>query len=605
MGLKKLTRVERVAQFHPSVLDCIGCIGEEAYEGIFHRELSCREEDITIRVDSSEYKTERLGLMQVQVKILKLGQRVNVWTFAHLTLQEYMAAVYLSNKRWVMQCVMIRFIVSSVEVFSVYKMVIRFLCGLLFDRAACLIPIICRNLIPDAMSLQGLPMVHQLRYVYNLLDVSDWFEFTEFYSLISTIIFEIDSRLTEIYFRCLNSFLPKQQYFYFYHPISPNAWHCFLLSLNYIRKLEILYIDVHLINPIQFNLLLRQLTSCSLHYLAISFYGDNPLQIHSYTSLLVSPDIPIDYKISISLRMCELTESQPSTPLFPTTNNKWSGSIRLVTSEVSHEILAQLINQFSCIENLFYEPKSDSDSDWSILQPLISNNSQIKGLHIGDPESYLPATADILSGLSSLEELQWYKEDPYTVLPHLQTKSSLCYLMLSSLRHLPPRVNYNQQLINLITNNSTSLRDIYLVEIHTVGFNSWTSILTPIQSCCNLVSLTLTYSPFTSDDISYWDTSILYLQSLVELCLYVIPLRDTGLMTLCKSLNRHPAIRSLRIDECELTSNSCEPIEMLIHTLPYLRLLELHKPELSLPDANPLQLLQQTAELFSVKVKFV
>ena len=483
-----------------------------------------------------------------------------------------------------------------------YKMVVRFLCGLLSDRAACLIPIMCRHLIPDALSLQGLPMVHQLRYLYDLLDVSDWFEFSEFYSLISTIIFEIDSRSTEIYFRCLNSFLPKQQYFYFYHPISPNAWHCFLLSLNYIRKLEILYIDAHLINPIQFNLLLRQLTSCSLHYLAISFYGDNPLQIHSYTSLLVSPDIPIDYKISISLRMCELTESQPSTPLFPTTTNKWTGSIKLVTSEVSHEILAQLINQFSCVENLFYEP--ESVSDWSIMQPLISNNSKINGLYIWDPESYLPITPDILSGLSSLQELTWFKEDPYTLLPHLQTNNSLCYLALCFDRQPPFGDNYQQQLINVITKNSTSLREMYLYALHTVGFDSWTSFLTPIQSCCNLVSLKLTDCPFTSDDIIYWDTAIPYLQSLVELCLAVIPLQDTGLMTLCKSLNRHPAIRSLRIDECELTSNSCEPIEMLIHTLPYLRLLKLYKPELSLPDANPLQLLQQTAELFSVKVEF-
>ena len=602
MGLKKLTRVERVAHFHPTILDCIGCIGEEAYEGIFHRELSCREEDISIRVDSSEYKTERLGLMQVQVKLLKLGQRVNVWTFAHLTLQEYMAALYLSNKTWVMQCVMIRFIVSSQEVFAMYKMVVRFLCGLLSDKAACLIPIICRNLIPDAMSLKGLPMVHQLRYIYNLLDVSDWFEFTEFYSLISTIIFEIDSRLTEKYFCCFISFLPEQQYFYFYNPISPNAWHCFLLSLNYIRKLEILYIDAHLINPIQFNLLLRQLTSCSLHYLAISFYGDNTLQIHSYTNLLVSPDIPIDYKISISLRMCELTESQPPSSLFPTTNNKWTGSIKLYESTISHEILTHLINQFSCIENLFYEHKSDSD--WSIMQPLISNNSQIKGLYIWDPESYLPITPNILSGLSSLQELTWYKEDAYTVLPHLQTNNSLCYLMLSSLRQPPLRDNYQLQLINVITNNSPSLRDIELYRVYTVGFNTWTSFLTPIKSCCNLLSLNLTYSPFYSDDISYWDTAILYLQSLVQLCLIAIPLQDTGLMTLCKSLNRHPAIRSLRIDDCELTSNSCEPIEMLIHTLPYLRLLKLYKPELSLPDANPLLLLQQTAELFSVKVEF-
>ena len=188
MGLKKLTRVERIAQFHPSVLDCIGCIGEEAYEGIFHRELSCREEDIAIRVDSSEYRTERLGLMQVQVKLLKLGQRINVWTFAHLTLQEYMAALYLNNKTWVMQCVMIRFIVSSQEVFAMYKMVVRFLCGLLSNRAACVIPIICRNLIPDTMSLKGLPIVHQLGYFVNIFDVSDWEVFTTFYLLISTMI---------------------------------------------------------------------------------------------------------------------------------------------------------------------------------------------------------------------------------------------------------------------------------------------------------------------------------------------------------------------------------------------------------------------------------
>ena len=65
-----------------------------------------------------------------------------------------MAAVYLSNKKWVVQCVMIRFIVSSEEVFAMYKMVVRFLCGLLSDRVACLIPIICRNLIPDTMSMQ-------------------------------------------------------------------------------------------------------------------------------------------------------------------------------------------------------------------------------------------------------------------------------------------------------------------------------------------------------------------------------------------------------------------------------------------------------------------
>ena len=599
MGLKKLTRVERMAQFHPSVLDCIGCIEEEAYEGIFHRELSCREEDISIQVDSSEYKTERLGLMQVQVKLLKLGQRVNVWTFAHLTLQEYMAAVYLSNKTWVMLCVMIRFIVSSQEVFAMYKMVVRFLCGLLSNRAACLIPIICRNLIPDAMSFKGFPMVHQLGYLGNIFDVSDWEEFTTFYLLICTIIVETSSRLIQKYFRCLNDLLPENIYFHFDYSVSPNEWHCFILSLEYIKKMEIVFIRMALINPLQFHSLLHQFSSCSLRYLALHFFKQDYNTIRSYTNCL----LPTNYKISITIRECVLTESQPSSPLFPTTNNKWTGSIRLDESEISHEILTHLINQFSCIENLFYEPKFDSD--WSILPPLISNNGQIKGLYIWDPKSYLPVTVDILSGLSSLEELSWYKADPYTVLPHLQTNNSLCYLTLFSLSRPPLRDNCQQQLMNVITNNSTSLKEIYLTTLHKVGFNSWTSILTLIQSCCNLVALTLNDSPFTSDDISYWDTAILYLQSLVQLYLAAIPLQNTGLMILCKSLNRHPAIRSLMISRCVLTSNSCEPIEMLIHTLPYLRLLKLHKPELSLPDANPLQLLQQTAELFSVKVEFV
>ena len=602
MGLKKLTRVERVAQFHPSVLECMGSIGEEAHEGIFHRELSCREEDIAIRVDSSEYKTERLGLMQVQVKLLKLGHRVNVWTFAHLTLQEYMAAVYLSNKTWVMQCVMIRFIVSSEEVFAMYKMVVRFLCGLLSDRAACLIPIICRNIIPDTMSLIGMPMMHQLRYAVNIMDVSDWSEFTQVYLLISTLIVETNSKLMEKYFHCFIDLLPKHVFFIFDNSISPNEWHCFLLSMNYFCQIEILYIETYLINPIQFRSLLHQLSSCSLSYLAIAFYGDDTEPIQSYTSFLSSTDIPINYKISLCLRDCVLTESQPSSHLFPTTNNNWTGSIKLEESEISNEILTNLINQFSCIENIYYAPKSD-DSDWSILLPLISNNSEIKGLYIRDPKSYLPETTDILSGLSSLEELLWHKDDAYTILPHLQTNSSLSYLSLFSPNEPPLRENYQQQLIKVINNNSTALRNIELVNLHTVGLNSWTSILTPFQSCRNLESLALTNSPFPSDGISYWDTAILSLQSLVVFALAGIPLQDTGLMTLCKSLNQHPAIRRLRIDKCKLTSDSCEPIMMLIHTLPYLRLLKLYEPELSLPDANPLQLLQQTAELFSVKVE--
>ena len=188
-----------------------------------------------------------------------------------LTLQEYIAALYLSNKTWVMQCIMIRFIVSSQEVFAMYKMVVRFLCGLLSDRAACLISIICRNLIPDAMSLKGLSMVHQLSYIGNILVVSDWYEFTKFYLLICSIIVEANSKLIKYYFRCLNDLLPENMYFYFNDSVSPNEWHCFIISLEYINKMEIVFIRMTLINPLQFNSLLHQLSSCSLRYLALHF----------------------------------------------------------------------------------------------------------------------------------------------------------------------------------------------------------------------------------------------------------------------------------------------------------------------------------------------
>ena len=339
---------------------------------------------------------------------------------------------------------------------------------------------------------------------------------------------------------CLLSQLPEHLYSYFRNSISPNEFHCFIQSLKYICRMEILFITTFLINPVQFKSLLLQLPQILSTVLQQEDYST----IQSYTSLLVSADITIHDKISFSLVWCELTESQPSSPLFPKTNNKWTGSIRLYESIISHEILSHLIDQFCCIENLFSQPKS-INSGWYILYPFISNNRRVKGLYIQDPKSYLPTTPYILSDLSSLKELSWYQEDACTARPHIQTASNLSCLMLYSPRQSRIMENFLNQLIKIINNNYTSLRGIYLDELHRVGMNSWNSILPPIQSCCNLVSLMLSNSPFFSDDISCWYTAILCPQSLVQLALLAIPLRDNGLMYLCKSLNRHPAIRSL------------------------------------------------------------
>ena len=206
MGLKKLTKVTHISQFDQSVLACINTIGEQAYEGIFHRELSSREDDISITIDERKYPTERLGLMEMCVKI-KLGQRVNVWSFPHLTLQEYMAAMFLSNKKWYNQCVITRFIVSSEEVFNMYRMVVRFVCGILTNRAACLIPIICRNLLIDTMEISHLPISLQLCFDCGIVSVSGWVEFTQFYLICASNIVESKSRQIDEFFKYLRGLL--------------------------------------------------------------------------------------------------------------------------------------------------------------------------------------------------------------------------------------------------------------------------------------------------------------------------------------------------------------------------------------------------------------
>ena len=602
MGLKRLTRVHRMSQFHPSIWQCISAIAYEAYEGIFHRELSSREEDMSIRINGSEYATEQLGLMQLHVKVLKLGQRVNVWTFAHLTLQEYMAAVYLGDINWSQECVIMRFLVSSESVFAMYKMVVRFLCGILGDRAACLIPIICNNLIPDTMWLVEEPMIHQLYYHTNLVNSSELLKFVESFLLISSVIVETNSRIISNFFHCLRDLLPDNVYLYFANFVSPNEWQCFLLSLYYIRNLQILYIRTYIINPTQFSSLLHRLSSCSLSYLALAFHNEDYRTIQSYTSLL-SAGTPIQYKISISLIQCVLTDMYPSLPLF-STQNQFIGSIRLYKSKISNQNLTQLTIQFSCIENMYYAPKQNY-SEMSIIYPLLSNNREIKGLSLHDPNSILPVIPpEILHDLSSLQELYWSINDPYTILPYLLLNSKLTSLKLYSPSIPPIRKSYRYILTEVIRNNSNYLREIDLSALNTIGFDNLTSILSSFQSCHKLVRLSLINCPFTPNDISYWYTAISYLQALADLIFVAIPMGDSGLMILCKSLNLHPAIRNLTISKCKLTSDSCEPIAMLIHTLPHLRRLKLHKSELSFPDSSPLYFLLQTAEILSVKIEY-
>ena len=85
MGLKEQSKIVIMSNFHPTIRDCINTIALEANQGIFERELTS-ENNISITIDDKVYDSERLGLMQVHLKVVKFGVRVKVWTFQHLAI---------------------------------------------------------------------------------------------------------------------------------------------------------------------------------------------------------------------------------------------------------------------------------------------------------------------------------------------------------------------------------------------------------------------------------------------------------------------------------------------------------------------------------------
>ena len=147
MRIKSYTKVSHLRGFATEIKDCISVIGGEAYRGIYDRELVCKD-DVSLSLGEKEYQCERLGLMQEHFVVLKLVGRIKVWVYAHLTLQEFMSAVWLSCQKWTQQCLITRYLVSTDELFVMFKMVIRFVCGIFCDRSVAMQSILCKKLIP-------------------------------------------------------------------------------------------------------------------------------------------------------------------------------------------------------------------------------------------------------------------------------------------------------------------------------------------------------------------------------------------------------------------------------------------------------------------------
>ena len=65
-------------------------------QGIYERKLTS-DKSIPLKLDNKSYDCELLGLMHAHIKVDNFGVRVKVWTFQHLTIQEYMAAFHLQQ----------------------------------------------------------------------------------------------------------------------------------------------------------------------------------------------------------------------------------------------------------------------------------------------------------------------------------------------------------------------------------------------------------------------------------------------------------------------------------------------------------------------------
>ena len=147
---------------------------------------------------------------------------------------------------------------------------------------------------------------------------------------------------------------------------------------------------------------------------------------------------------------------------------------------------------------------------------------------------------------------------------------------LDSDQPLPTNDSLRNSLAQLISNNSNSLRELRLSNLHRVGFHSWSSYFSCVTPCTNLVVLGFMMIEFISDDISCWYRAVSALKSLAYLALYKVKLQDSGMLVVCSSLAYHPTIRCLWIVNCDLTSASCIPIVYLIQTLKYVRELDLN-----------------------------
>ena len=591
MGLQEFSRVERISYLHTDIQECLKGIGFIAFLGVANRDL-VSEENVPLIMGQEEYPSSCLGLAHEHYRSISVGLVTKVWTFAHLTMQEFTAAHWLSNTTWTEQCYSIRYISHSSDNFSIFRMVVRFLCGLLRERAAAVLTIMHRHLTPQPIKLIDMPMSYQLKYA-DLYSMSDWFKFTEIYFQLIAILYETNSHSIPFWFKSFKLFYSEQIYLYVPQAVSPNEWICFLQSLKLVSQIQLIYINTDSINTTQFNSLMQEMRNCSIKLLALDFSFKDSTTVLSYTEIIRDTEMKFDTKISIQLFHCNFSV-ETGVRIFQT-NNQIISCLSLTTNKYSNKVLKELTNQMSAIQCLHVREYESTYYD--TLLPALCQATQLRLLHLYSiPKKHIPTLQAVLPQFSQLQEIVFYN---ISLLPAISNLSNLTYLQIED--KTTEDTTLSVYLLQIIIGNRHSLKGMYLSYLDRIGFNYWSLLLNSLEFCTNLVQLRLWHTTLPTNDVTHWGRAVNKMKSLVELEFSDVSLYDTGLLSICEGLVYHPAIRSLELIDCNLTSLSCDP---LIHLIPTVSQMErLRVNELSDPDGDAILLLRETADEFSIELK--
>ena len=352
MGLQEFSRVSQISKLHEDILDCLYRTGFIAFLGVDNRDLAS-EENVPLIMGQEEYACQCLGLAHEHYRKESIGLMKKVWTFVHLTMQEFVSAPWLEHTTWTKQCYSVRYISNSMINFSLFRMVVRFLCGLLSDKAAAVLSIIYsyRYLTPQPIQLIDMPMTYQLKYE-DSYHHQGWNEFTEIYFQLAAIVYETNSNSVPFWYSSFKEFFPDPIYLYIQSAVSPNEWICFIQSLKLVNKIQLIYINTDNINTTQFNSLMQELKYCSVSLLALKFYEKGSNTVLFYTKIIRNTEMKFDTKISFELYWCNFSD-ETGVRIFQTTNQIISG-MRLISNEYSNKVIKELTNQMSAIQYLYF-----------------------------------------------------------------------------------------------------------------------------------------------------------------------------------------------------------------------------------------------------------